>query len=122
MLSQGKTTILFLCTGNSCRSQMAEGFSRHLKGSQIKAYSAGVNPEGVDPWAVKAMADVGIDISQQGSKSLADIGHLEFDTSSLFATTPRKLAQPSRPKPESCTCDSMIHPDWPQVFTAKRKL
>jgi len=71
--------VLFLCTGNSCRSQMAEGWARHLKGDVIEAYSAGIEPKGVDPRAVKAMAEAGIDISRQQSKSTVDLGDLEFD-------------------------------------------
>ncbi len=58
---------------------MAEGFSRHLKSGGIEAHSAGVNPKGVDPRAVKAMAEVGIDISAQKSRSIAEVKHLEFD-------------------------------------------
>ncbi|HOS38900.1 MAG TPA: arsenate reductase ArsC, partial [Spirochaetota bacterium] len=58
-----KTKILFLCTGNSCRSQMAEGWANHLKGDAIEAYSAGVAPHSLDPRAVRAMADAGVDIS-----------------------------------------------------------
>jgi arsenate reductase len=58
---------------------MAEGWTRHLKGNFVEAHSAGVNPKGVDPKAVKAMAETGIDISKQGSKSLDDVRHLEFD-------------------------------------------
>ena len=55
----GKVRILFLCTGNSCRSQMAEAWTNHLKGDEFEAYSAGVSPKGVDPRAIKAMAEVG---------------------------------------------------------------
>jgi len=79
MAAQAQTRVLFLCTGNSCRSQMAEGFSRHLKSGEIEAHSAGVNPKGVDPRAVKAMAEVGIDISAQKSRSIDEVKHLEFD-------------------------------------------
>jgi arsenate reductase len=74
-----KIKILFLCTGNSCRSQMAEGWARHLKGEEIEAYSAGVNPKGIDPRAVRAMAEVGVDISAQRSKSLADVRAIPFE-------------------------------------------
>ena len=74
-----KTKILFLCTGNSCRSQMAEGWAHHLKGDVIEAYSAGTEPKGVDPRAVKAMAEVGIDISGYTSKSIGDLPDIEFD-------------------------------------------
>jgi arsenate reductase len=58
---------------------MAEGFSRHLKSSEIEAHSAGVKPKGVDPRAVKAMVEVGIDISAQKSRSIDEVKHLEFD-------------------------------------------
>ena len=54
--------ILFLCTGNSCRSQMAEGWARHLKGDQIEAYSAGIEAHGLNPDAVRVMAEAGVDI------------------------------------------------------------
>jgi arsenate reductase len=74
-----KARILFLCTGNSCRSQMAEAWTRVLKGSQLEAYSAGIQPKGVDPRAVKAMAEVGIDISNQKSKDIDSLGNLEFE-------------------------------------------
>jgi arsenate reductase len=71
--------VLFLCTGNSCRSQMAEAFARQLKGDLIEAYSAGTAPKGVDPRAVKAMAEVGINISGYRSKSVAELPGIEFD-------------------------------------------
>ena len=74
-----KLKILFLCTGNSCRSQMAEAWTRRLKGDLIEPYSAGVAPHAVDPRAVKAMAEVGIDISGASSKSPEDLGDMEFD-------------------------------------------
>ncbi len=74
-----KLSVLFLCTGNSCRSQMAEGFARHLKGDLIESYSAGTAPKGVDPRAVKAMAEVGIDISTHKSKSVGELPDIEFD-------------------------------------------
>ena len=75
----GRPKILFLCTGNSCRSQMAEGFVRALKGDAIEAYSAGTESKTVDPRAVRAMAEVGIDISGQKSKSVMELGDTEFD-------------------------------------------
>ena len=74
-----KLKILFLCTGNSCRSQMAEAWTRALKGDRIEAYSAGVDPHGVDPRAVQAMAEVGIDISGQTSKHVDTLEDIEFD-------------------------------------------
>jgi arsenate reductase len=74
-----KQKILFLCTGNSCRSQMAEAWTRHLKGDLFDVYSAGVEPKEVDPRVIKAMAEEGIDISGQTSKDVGTLGDLEFD-------------------------------------------
>jgi len=79
MANKNKLRILYLCTGNSCRSQMAEAFTLRLKGDQIEAFSAGVDPKGIDPRAAKAMLEAGIDISNEGSKSLDHVRHLPFD-------------------------------------------
>jgi arsenate reductase len=64
-----KLTVLFLCTGNSARSQMAEGYLRHVAGDKYEALSAGVEPKGLNPLAVEAMREIGIDISMQQSKN-----------------------------------------------------
>ena len=74
-----KLRILFLCTGNSCRSQMAEGWARALKCDCLEAYSAGLEKHGMNPFALKVMAEAGVDISQQYSKTPAEIGPVEFD-------------------------------------------
>ena len=74
-----KMKILFLCTGNSCRSQMAEGWARHLKGDRIAAYSAGVEAHGLNARAVQAMAEAGVDISGHQSQRLDDLGDMAFD-------------------------------------------
>jgi arsenate reductase (thioredoxin) len=74
-----KLKILFLCTGNSCRSQMAEGWARHLKGDRIEPYSAGIETHGLNPNAVKVMAEAGVDISAHRSKHLEEAGHVAFD-------------------------------------------
>jgi arsenate reductase len=74
-----KLKVLFLCTGNSCRSQMAEGWTRHLKGDVIAAYSAGVEPHGMNLRAVKVMAEVGVELSGQTSKHLDTLQSIEFD-------------------------------------------
>jgi arsenate reductase (thioredoxin) len=71
--------VLFLCTGNSCRSQMAEGWARALKGDILEAYSAGIEKHGLNPHAVKVMAEAGVDISKQCSKTPAEIGPMGFD-------------------------------------------
>jgi arsenate reductase len=76
---KNKLKILFLCTGNSCRSQMAEGWAKKLQADDIEAFSAGVKPKKIDPRAVKAMAEAGVDISGQGFKDVKDLMHISFD-------------------------------------------
>lgn len=71
--------VLFLCSGNSCRSQMAEGWARHLKSDSIEAYSAGINVHGLNRVAVNVMAEAGVNIAQYRSKSLHDLGRVQFD-------------------------------------------
>jgi len=71
--------VLFLCTGNSCRSQMAEGWARTLKGDVIEAYSAGIETHGLNPSAVKVMAEAGVDISGHVSKCVDDLMDIPFD-------------------------------------------
>jgi arsenate reductase len=74
-----KIKILFLCTGNSCRSQMAEGWARHLKGDMVEPYSAGIETHGLNPKAVKVMAESGVDISNHRSKNVHELMHINFD-------------------------------------------
>lgn len=71
--------VLFLCTGNSCRSQMCEGWARALKRGAVEAYSAGTDPQGLNRLAVRAMAEVGVDISGQVPKLIDELRHLTFD-------------------------------------------
>lgn len=78
-MTQKKMRILFLCTGNACRSQMAEGWARALKGDVIEPYSAGIERHGLDPRAAQVMAEQGVDISRQESKTLADLEGTAFD-------------------------------------------
>ncbi|MCB9846885.1 MAG: arsenate reductase ArsC [Phycisphaeraceae bacterium] len=72
MSAARRPRVLFLCTGNSCRSQMAEGWAHHLLGDRIDACSAGTRPQGLNPLAVRAMAEAGIDISAHTSKPIED--------------------------------------------------
>jgi len=74
-----KPKILFLCTGNSCRSQMAEGWARHLMGQVVEPYSAGIESHGLNPLAVKVMAEAGVDISGQRSKRVDAVATIDFD-------------------------------------------
>ena len=74
-----KLKVLFLCTGNSCRSQMAEGWARALKTDVIEAYSAGIETHGLNPNAVKVMAEAGVDISSHRSEKVDDLLDIPFD-------------------------------------------
>ncbi len=77
---QRPITVLFLCTGNSCRSQMAEGWMNHLKpDGEIEVQSAGIEKHGLNPSAVKVMAEVGVDISAHRSKTVDELGDVTFD-------------------------------------------
>jgi arsenate reductase len=78
-MSEGKDRVLFLCTHNSARSQMAEGLLRHLGGGRFEAYSAGTEATRVRPLAIEAMAELGIDISGQHSKTLDRYLNEPFD-------------------------------------------
>ena len=71
--------LLFLCTGNACRSQMAEGWARQLKEDTIEPFSAGIEKHGLDPLAVKVMAEAGIDISAHESKTVRELPGKAFD-------------------------------------------
>jgi arsenate reductase (thioredoxin) len=79
VVTEAKIKILFLCTGNSCRSQMAEGWARKLEGDCIEPYSAGIVAHGLNPCAVKVMSEAGADISGQRSKTIAELADVIFD-------------------------------------------
>jgi len=74
-----KKKVLFLCTGNSCRSQMAEGWAHHFLNDTVDAYSAGVAPHGLDPKAIATMEDAGVDITTQTSNHLDEYADITFD-------------------------------------------
>lgn len=74
-----KLKVMFLCTGNSCRSQMAEGFAKALRGDLIDAYSAGVDPHGMNPRAVAVMREAGVDLASHTSKHADSLRHVKFD-------------------------------------------
>ncbi len=74
-----KLKVLFLCTGNSCRSQMAEGWARYLKDDCIEPYSAGIETHGMNPLAIKVMAEAGVDISSQHSKHVDSLAETPLD-------------------------------------------
>jgi len=74
-----KLKILFLCTGNSCRSQMAEGWARHLKSDVLEAYSAGVETHGLNPNAVRVMAEAGVNITDHKSQHIDEFKDVPLD-------------------------------------------
>ncbi len=78
-MSEKRKRILFLCTGNSCRSQMAEGWARQLHGDRIEAWSAGLEKQGLNPLAVRVMQEAGVDISGHYSKCVDDLPDTDFD-------------------------------------------
>lgn len=78
-MNSHRKKILFLCTGNSCRSQMAEGWAKHLKNNEFEVYSAGIEKHGLNPYAVQVMKEVGVDISGHYSKLLSELEGIEFD-------------------------------------------
>jgi arsenate reductase len=71
--------LLFLCTGNSCRSQMAEGWTRHLKSNQIEAFSAGIETHGLNPHMIEVMDEAGVDVSNQKSENIRDFAEHDLD-------------------------------------------
>ncbi len=78
-MANHKIKLLFLCTGNSCRSQMAEGWTRHLKEDVIEVWSAGIETHGLNLHAVRVMAEAGVDISGHKSKNVSDVVFIPFD-------------------------------------------
>ena len=74
-----KMKILFLCTGNSCRSQMAEGWARQLKPDSLHPYSAGIEKHGMNPLAIQVMREAGVDITSQNSKTVEELSDIAFD-------------------------------------------
>jgi len=78
-INQMKKKILVLCTGNSCRSQIAEAYLRHFAGDKADVYSAGVETHGVNPKAIETMSEAGVDISGHTSNHIDEYRHLDFD-------------------------------------------
>lgn len=74
-----KKRVLFLCTANSCRSQMAEGIVNHFMGDRLEAFSAGTQASFVHPTAIEVLAEIGVDISQHRSKNLSEFDDQNFD-------------------------------------------
>ncbi|AEB72405.1 arsenate reductase (thioredoxin) [Lentilactobacillus buchneri] len=104
----GQKTIYFLCTGNSCRSQMAEGFGKQYLGDHYRVFSAGIEKHGVNPMAVQVMAEAGVDISSQTSKLIDPtiLNHADLvvtlcsDAEKRCPITPPQVARQHWPFPD----------------------
>ena len=106
-----KPKILFICTHNSARSQIAEGFLRFIYNDKYESYSAGTNPTKINLLAIKAMAEIGIDISKQYSKGLDEFGETEIDLAVSVCQSSAKIL---------CTlCSSPITMGRPLIINAK---
>src|SRR5208283_2977803 len=111
MNRMAKTKVLFLCTHNSARSQMAEGLLRHIYGDEYEVFSAGTNPTQVHPLAIKVMTEIGIDISGQYSKSLDNFKEVDID---LVVSVCRSSA-----KINCAICSSPIVMGRPELITSR---
>lgn len=114
-----KAKVLFLCTGNSCRSQMAEGWTRALKGDLYEVYSAGIETHGVNEHAVRVMAESGVDISQQTSDHIDTYRDLDLD---LVVTVCGHAHESCPVFPRNCKVIHVGFADPPQLAAeAKRQ-
>ena len=125
--------VLFLCTENSCRSQMAEGLVNHDLAGQVQAFSAGVRPSRVNPRAIQVMAELGIDIRHQRSKSVDDLAGEQFDLvitvcdqaqeqCPLFpGETPRSGTSASRTRPRPPAAEAEIMATFRRVRDEMRE-
>jgi len=108
MLEMNKIKVLFLCTHNSARSQMAEGLLRHFYGEKYEVFSAGSSPTQVHPFAIKVMAEIGIDISEQASKSIEEFRNKDIDVVVSVCRSSAKVVCPF--------CSSPIIRDRPEII------
>ena len=109
-----KQNVLFLCTGNSCQSQMAEGLLRKFSGDKYNVYSAGVSPTKVNEYAIKVMDEIGIDISHQKAKPISALSDKSFD---IIITVCDKARQNCPAIPNSDSILERIH--WDVVNPAE---
>ena len=114
-----KLKVLFLCTGNSCRSQIAEAWTRHFWSDSIQAYSAGIEVHGLNPRAVQVMNQAGVDISGQRSKHLDQLKDIDFD---YVITLCDKASQSCPVFPDKTTVIHAGFPDPARVTGAEREI
>ena len=112
-----KNRILFLCVANSARSQMAEGLARSFMGPGVEVVSAGSQPSKVNPYAIEAMAEVGMDISKHYSKSVSDLDAADFDAvitlcaDEVCPILPGRVRRLHWPIPDPASNDPALSPD-----------
>jgi arsenate reductase len=102
--------VLVLCTGNSCRSQIAEGYLRYFAGDAAKIYSAGIETHGVNPKAIAVMAEDGVDISAHTSNNVNEYLDVDFDLVLTVCDNAKKAAPTSLPRQKNCIIISLILP------------
>ncbi len=107
--------ILFLCTGNSCRSQMAEGWAKHLKAESLQAFSAGIEKHGLNPNAVKVMAEAGVDITAQSSQHIDEFKEVPLD---VVVTVCDRAHESCPVFPEDCKVVHVSFDDPPTLAKA----
>jgi arsenate reductase len=106
-----KLRVLFICTHNSARSQLAEALLRHIYGDKYEVFSAGTNPTKINPYAIQALSEIGIDASKQYSKSLDEFSETEIDLAVAVCQNSAKTV---------CTlCSSPITMNRPPIVNAK---
>ena len=125
-----KSTILFLCTGNSCRRQMAEALSNKLLGDKFQAYSAGIIAKGIDPLAIEVLQDLDIDISNHHSKTIDEVMDIKFDfvitvcdhaakTCPYFPTQPERIIRHAFDDPPKLS-QGLNHDDAIKIYRRVR--
>ncbi len=111
-----KKTVMFVCTANSARSQMAEGLLREMYGDRYEVTSAGVAPSPVSPWAIKVLEEVGIDISAQKSKHIRDFEDRTFDYVMTLCDNAQEIC------PTFSNARFVMHHGFPDPYYAKDRL
>jgi len=111
-----KKKVLFVCTANSARSQMAEGLLREMYGDRFDVFSAGVAPSPVSPWAIKVLEEVGIDISSQKSKAVSKFENESFDHVMTLCDNAKEIC------PAFSNARFVMHHGFPDPYYAKDRL
>lgn len=121
MTQQPRPKVLFPCTGNSCRSQMAQGWTKALHGDCLDAYSAGIEKHGLNPHAVQVMAEAEVDITAPTSNTVAELGQIDLGlVITVCGHADEHCPTLSSAHRKSCIADSTIPRNWPARHRRKR--